>query len=49
MESDACPGCDSPIEGDRVRNQGYVERFSCLNCGLQLVRRPGERWESIRG
>ena len=44
-----CPGCDAPIDEERVREQGGVDRFSCLVCGLQLVRRPGERWESIRG
>ena len=47
--NDACPGCDAPIDNDRVREQGDVERFSCLSCGLQLVRRPGQQWESIRG
>jgi hypothetical protein len=30
--------------GDRI-----VERGSCTVCGLQLVRRPGERWSHIRG
>jgi len=47
--SDTCPGCDAPIADERVREQGGVERFSCLVCGLQLVRRRGGRWESIRG
>jgi Zn ribbon nucleic-acid-binding protein len=44
-----CPGCDTAIDEQRVREQGGVERFSCLACGLQLVRRPHQRWESIRG
>jgi hypothetical protein len=44
-----CPGCGAAIDEERVREQGAVERFSCLGCGLQLVRRPGGRWESIRG
>jgi Zn ribbon nucleic-acid-binding protein len=44
-----CPGCDAAIDEQRVREQGGVERFSCLECGLQLVHRPGDRWESIRG
>jgi predicted RNA-binding Zn-ribbon protein involved in translation (DUF1610 family) len=44
-----CPGCDAPIDDEHVRDHGTVQHFSCLNCGLQLVRRPGQRWESIRG
>jgi Zn ribbon nucleic-acid-binding protein len=44
-----CPGCDALIDGEHVHEQGAVERFSCLACGLQLVRRPGQPWESIRG
>ena len=49
MTDETCPGCDTPIDPDRVRDQAGVERFSCLTCGLQLVRHRGERWESIRG
>jgi len=45
----ACPGCGAAIDEQRVRDHGTVEHFSCLSCGLQLVRRRGERWESIRG
>ncbi len=48
-EHERCPGCDAPIDEKRVRPQGDVDRFSCLVCGLQLVRRPGQEWESIRG
>ncbi|MCU1449500.1 MAG: hypothetical protein JWP02_1670 [Acidimicrobiales bacterium] len=44
-----CPGCSAAVDETRVREQGDAERFSCLSCGLQLVRRRGERWESIRG
>jgi len=47
--TEKCPGCDAPIDDDRVRHHDDVDHFSCLGCGLQLVRRPGERWESIRG
>lgn len=46
---ETCPGCNTPIDTNRVREHGNVERFSCLTCGLQLVRRSGEPWESIRG
>jgi hypothetical protein len=46
---DGCPGCGAPVDEKRVREQGDAERFSCLGCGLQLVRRPAGRWESIRG
>jgi transposase-like protein len=45
----SCPGCGAPVDEKRVREQGDAERFSCLGCGLQLVRRRGQRWESIRG
>jgi hypothetical protein len=48
-DAQTCPGCDALIDDDRVYEQGGVARFSCLTCGLQLVRRRGERWESIRG
>ena len=48
-EHHSCPGCGAPVDDARVRKQGDAERFSCLQCGLQLVRRRGERWESIRG
>jgi hypothetical protein len=48
-EPNACPGCGAPVDETRVREQGDARRFSCLGCGLQLVRRPGGRWESIRG
>jgi Zn ribbon nucleic-acid-binding protein len=44
-----CPGCDAPIDDEHVRDHGTVQHFSCLKCGLQMVRRPGQRWESIRG
>ena len=37
------------LAGVDPREQGGVDRFSCLACGLQLVRRRGEHWESIRG
>ena len=47
--TDTCPGCDAPIDCEQVFEQGDTERFSCLACGLQLVRRPGQEWESIRG
>ena len=47
--TDKCPGCDEPIDDERVRDHGEVEHFSCLTCGLQLVRRKGKQWESIRG
>jgi len=47
--NDTCPGCNAPIDDERVNEQGGVDRFSCLVCGLQLVRRPGQQWESIRG
>jgi Zn ribbon nucleic-acid-binding protein len=44
-----CPGCEAVVDEAGVREQGGVERFGCLACGLQLVRRAGGRWESIRG
>ena len=49
QEAGACPHCGAPVEERVVRDQGAVERAGCLACGLQLVRRRGERWEGIRG
>jgi hypothetical protein len=48
-DRECCPGCDTPIDDAHVRDHGDIQHFSCLACGLQLVRRPGDRWESIRG
>jgi predicted RNA-binding Zn-ribbon protein involved in translation (DUF1610 family) len=47
--TDRCSGCGRELEPARVRSVGDVERFSCLGCGLQLVRRKGEGWNEIRG
>lgn len=44
-----CTACLRPIEPERVRAVGDVERFSCLGCGLQLLRRRDEPWTQIRG
>ena len=47
--AETCLGCGAPVDEAQVREDGAVERFSCMRCGLQLVRRPGQGWESIRG
>ncbi|MBV8561079.1 MAG: hypothetical protein JO050_09905 [Acidimicrobiia bacterium] len=44
-----CPGCGASLDDKAARQVGGVERLGCLGCGLQLVRRPGQGWESIRG
>jgi hypothetical protein len=43
-----CGHCGAPVV-DRPRRTGDVERVGCGRCGVQLVRRKGERWQTIRG
>ena len=44
-----CPHCDSEVDESRARDHPGGQRLGCLACGVQLVRRAGERWETIRG
>jgi Zn ribbon nucleic-acid-binding protein len=46
---ETCPGCGAPVDEARVRDEHGVGRFSCLSCGLQLVRRADKQWTAIRG
>lgn len=44
-----CPHCGHPVDEDRAREHAGASRLGCLSCGVQLVRRPGQAWEAIRG
>lgn len=45
----ACPHCGAPVDESEAREHAGVGRLGCLVCGVQLVRRPGQGWETIRG
>lgn len=44
-----CPHCGVPVDESAAREHSGIRRLGCLACGVQLVRRPGEGWETIRG
>ena len=44
-----CPHCDVPVDVSEPRRHPSADRVGCMACGVQLVRRPGEGWETIRG
>jgi hypothetical protein len=43
-----CGHCGRLVE-DTPRRTGDVERVGCGWCGVQLIRREGEQWQTIRG
>lgn len=45
----ACPHCGCPVDESGAREHAGISRLGCLSCGVQLVRRPGQEWETIRG
>ena len=46
----ACPHCGAAVDLTRAwEGANGVWRVGCLNCGVQLVRRGSETWETIRG
>ena len=44
-----CPHCGAAVDDSGARRHPSVERVGCMECGVQLIRRPGEPWQSIRG
>lgn len=45
----ACPHCGNPVDEGGAQEYAGISRLGCLSCGVQLVRRPGQDWETIRG
>ena len=44
-----CPHCDATVDESRAREYPSGQRLGCMACGVQLIRRPGQAWQTIRG
>ena len=44
-----CPHCDATVDESGARRYPSGERLGCMACGVQLIRRPGQHWQTIRG
>lgn len=44
-----CPHCDAAVDESRAREHPSGQRLGCMACGVQLIRRPGQPWQTIRG
>ena len=44
-----CAHCGATVDESDARRYPDVERLGCMACGVQLIRRPGQPWETIRG
>ena len=48
-EPPVCQHCGAGLDEALAREHRGVRRLGCLACGVQLVCRPGQPWETIRG